>query len=73
MINRIRKRDGRIVTFKQEKITRAIFKAATAVGGDNWELAEALTGQIIEMAQTRFPDGLAEVEAIQDIVRKSPD
>ncbi|MGI6326914.1 MAG: ribonucleoside triphosphate reductase [Saccharofermentanales bacterium] len=70
MINRIRKRDGRIVTFKQEKITWAIFKAATAVGGDNWELAEALTGQIIEMAQTRFPDGLAEVEAIQDIVEK---
>jgi hypothetical protein len=36
MITQIRKRDGRIAPFKNEKITWAIFKAATAVGGNNW-------------------------------------
>ena len=35
VLTKIRKRDGRIVPFDQEKITTAIFKAAKAVGGDD--------------------------------------
>ena len=70
MITQIRKRDGRIVGFKQEKITWAIFKAATAVGGNNWTLAEDLTRQVIDMAARKYRDGLAEVEGIQDLVEK---
>jgi ribonucleoside-triphosphate reductase len=70
MIMQIRKRDGRVTPFKSEKITWAIFKAANAVGGNNWNMAEDLTAQVIDMAEKRFQDGIAEVEAIQDLVEK---
>lgn len=70
MISQIRKRDGRVATFKQEKITWAIFKAANAVGGDDWEIAENLTSQVIEIVSRLFADEIADVEAIQDIVEK---
>ncbi len=70
MITQIRKRNGSIEKFKREKITWAIFKAATAVGGDDWEKAEFLTDQVMDAASLRYKDGLAEVEAVQDIVEK---
>ncbi|NLO35167.1 MAG: ribonucleoside triphosphate reductase [Clostridiaceae bacterium] len=70
MITQIRKRDGRIVPFHREKITWAIFKAANAVGGDDWSIAERLTDQVIGLADARFPDDGADVESIQDIVEK---
>ncbi len=70
MITQIRKRDGRITAFKNEKITWAIFKAAMAVGGNNWTMAEDLTRQVISLADLKFRDGLAEVEGIQDLVEK---
>ncbi len=70
MITQIRKRDGRIVGFKSEKITWAIFKAANAVGGNNWDMAAALTDEVMELAAKRFDSGLADVESIQDLVEK---
>jgi anaerobic ribonucleoside-triphosphate reductase len=70
MITQIRKRDGHIAAFQPEKITLAIFKAAVAVGGDNWEMAEGLMHQVETIADRRYRDGLAEVEGIQDIVEK---
>jgi ribonucleoside-triphosphate reductase (formate) len=70
MLTQIRKRDGRITAFKSEKITWAIFKAATSVGGNNWAMAEDLTRQVIELAERKFPDGCGEVEGIQDLVEK---
>ncbi len=70
MITQIRKRDGHIAAFQPDKITLAIFKAAVAVGGDNWERAESLMRQVSEIADRRYLDGLAEVEGIQDIVEK---
>jgi ribonucleoside-triphosphate reductase len=54
MITQIRKRDGHIAAFQPEKITLAIFKAAVAVGGDNWERAESLMRQVSEIADRRF-------------------
>jgi len=70
MLTHIRKRNGSIEKFNKEKITWAIFKAATAVGGNDWEKAERLTDQVLDIASLRFKDGMAEVEAIQDIVEK---
>ena len=66
----IRKRSGEIVPFHAEKITRAIFKAANAVGGHDWEKAEALTAQVIAMMDERFPKGAPDVESVQDLVEK---
>lgn len=39
MIIKIKKRDGRNVTFNIEKIANAIYKAAQSVGGSDYEEA----------------------------------
>ena len=70
MINQIVKRDRSYVPFQKDKIALAIFKAATAVGGDDFSISERLTEQVMAMAEERYPDGIAEVEGIQDIVEK---
>ena len=70
MITKIRKRNGSFEPFKKEKITWAIFKAATAVGGNDYSRAEALADQVMDILTLRHPDGVAEVEQIQDTVEK---
>ena len=70
MIVEIRKRNGNVENFKREKITWAIFQAATAVGGKDWETAESLTDQVMDIAAFKYKDGLCDVEGIQDIVEK---
>ena len=47
MIRQIKKRDGRIESFDQEKIKNAIWKAAKAVGGTNEAIAEDLADQVV--------------------------
>jgi ribonucleoside-triphosphate reductase len=70
VVTEIRKRDGRIVPFYSEKITWAIFKAAQACGGDDFGRAEALTALVMTELDRRFPDGLPDVEKVQDVVEK---
>jgi anaerobic ribonucleoside-triphosphate reductase len=70
MIEKIRKRNGNVVDFQSEKITRAIFKAANAVGGHDWDMASELTNQVIIMAEAQFHDGIIDVETVQDLVEK---
>ncbi|NLO46697.1 MAG: ribonucleoside triphosphate reductase [Clostridiales bacterium] len=70
MLNQMIKRDRSVVPFKKEKIVLAIFKAAYAVGGEDFSLSERLAGEVIAIAEKRFPDGVADVEGIQDIVEK---
>lgn len=70
-ISKIRKRDGRVVEFDQEKITRAIYKAAESVGGHNMELAQQLSNKVVEELKKRFSDQhIPAVEEVQDIVEK---
>jgi ribonucleoside-triphosphate reductase len=67
----IRKRDGRVVPFDAEKITQAIFKAARAVGGENYSLARELTTEVIVYLSEQKLSGLIPtVEEIQDAVEK---
>jgi len=54
MVEKIRKRDGRIVPFEQEKITNAIFKAAQAVGGTDRELAKKLSDQVTAIINEKY-------------------
>ncbi len=70
MLKQIVKRDGSIVPFKKEKIVLAIFKAATAVGGNDFETSEKLADEVVELAEKKFPEGLTDVETIQDLVEK---
>jgi len=69
-IAQIRKRDGRIVAFDQEKITEAIWKAAQAVGGRDRNLAKRLSNQVVRLLVERFAGKIPGVEDIQDIVEK---
>ncbi len=67
----VRKRDGRLEPFDQERITKAIWKAAKAVGGKDREQAKKLSDQIVAELKKRFgEDGVPTVEEIQDIVEK---
>jgi anaerobic ribonucleoside-triphosphate reductase len=70
VLKQIIKRDRSIVLFKKEKIVLAIFKAAKAVGGNDFSTSEKLAEEAVRMAEERFPDGIADVEGIQDIVEK---
>lgn len=70
MINQIIKRDGTIEKFKKEKIVLAIFKAASSVGGNDFSLSEQLAEETIKIAESKYLNGTADVEGIQDIVEK---
>jgi len=70
MIDKIRKRNGKIVDFDQEKITEAIWKAAKSVGGRDRNLAQSLSDEVVEIIQEKFAEEIPGVENIQDIVEK---
>jgi ribonucleoside-triphosphate reductase len=69
-INKIKKRDGRVVPFELDKITQAIYKAAHAVGGTDLELAEEMAQKVVEIAGYMGDNEIATVDAVQDIVEK---
>ena len=69
-ISKIRKRDGRTVDFDQEKITKAVWAAAQAVGGRDRSLAERLSDQVVVILEQRFLAKTPTVENVQDIVEK---
>ncbi|MDH7563830.1 MAG: ribonucleoside triphosphate reductase [Candidatus Bathyarchaeota archaeon] len=67
----VRKRDGRLEPFDQERITTAVWKAAKAVGGKDRETAKRISNRVVEELRRRFgEDGVPTVEEIQDIVEK---
>ena len=69
-IEKIVKRDGRVVDFNVDKITDAIFKAAQVLGGNDKTLSEYLAKQVelylLEVQHTPMPT----VEQVQDAVEK---
>ncbi len=70
-IGYIRKRDGRIVPFKLDKITEAVFKAARAVGGTNKEIAEGISKSVQGILDILYKgDRIPTVENVQDLVEK---
>ncbi len=71
---KVKKRDGAIVDFNQDKITEAVLKAAQSVGGDDREMAEEVSDMVVEMLQSNveeFEEGIPGVEDIQDLVEKA--
>ncbi len=70
MFTEIRKRDGRIAPFDEQKITEAIFKAAKAVGGEDRSIAQDLTNQVVNYLNGKNVDMIPSVEEIQDVVEK---
>ena len=70
MLKQIIKRDQSIAPFRKEKIVLAIFKSASSVGGSDFAKSEELTAEVIKIAELTYPNGIADVEGIQDIVEK---
>ena len=70
VITKIKKRDGKIVPFDQNKITEAIWKAAQAVGGEDKELAYTLSDEVVAVLEEKFAHKIPTVEEVQDAVEK---
>lgn len=75
MIELIKKRDGRTIPFNEDKITRAIFLAATDVAkkegkAPDYKMAEELTQEVIKLLEKRFGENVPGVEDVQDAVVK---
>ncbi|NTV89966.1 MAG: anaerobic ribonucleoside triphosphate reductase [Clostridiales bacterium] len=70
MITKIKKRDGREVPFNIEKITNAIYKAASAIGGRDYNTAVDLAERVVIYVDNRQPKRVPTVEDIQDAVEK---
>ncbi len=69
MIKTITKRDGRTVEFQLDKIAQAIFSAAQAMGGDNYDQAFALAQQVEQLLEASGIESPS-VEQVQDTVEK---
>jgi ribonucleoside-triphosphate reductase len=71
MLEFIRKRDGRLVPFEEEKITQAVIKAVKAVGGEDFDKARQISHQVVEFLAIFYKDGrVPTVENVQDLVEK---
>ena len=68
-ISRIKKRDGTVVLFDQNKITHAIFKAAQAAGGKDRTIARMLSDKVVQEIK-KLGTISPSVEEIQDTVEK---
>jgi len=68
----VRKRDGRLDEFDGKRISSAIWKAASAVGGRDRATADRLSEQVVAELEARFGcEGVPTVEEIQDLVEKT--
>jgi ribonucleoside-diphosphate reductase alpha chain len=68
VLDKIRKRDGRIVTFSREHIKNAVYKAFLAVELGDGGKAEAVTEEVVRLLQEKFDLQTPTVEDAQDTV-----
>lgn len=66
---KVQKRNNEIVPFEQEKIAWAMFKAAEAVGGDDFDTAYKLSDEVVNLVYGKGIK-IAHVETIQDMAEK---
>ncbi len=67
---KVRKRDGRLISFNPAKITDAIKKAMDAVSEKDARLAKKLTDDVLGLIPKRVK-GIPNIEQIQDIVEET--
>ena len=70
MYTKIRKRDGKLVSFDAEKIAKAITKAGAATGEFGEDVAKKLVKKVIETAEEKLRRKIPTVEEIQDVVEE---
>ena len=69
-IKYIIKRNGSTVSFAKIRISKAIFKAAQAVGGSDTQISLQLTEKVVQTIQENYENKTPNVEEVQDIVEK---
>ncbi len=70
MIQQIEKRDGRCVFFDLTKIANAIYRAAEASGGHDYQLSMKLALEVSEYVESKCGNTTPTVEFVQDAVEK---
>lgn len=68
VIDKIKKRDGRVVDFDSSRIKDAIHKAFIAVELGDGEKADKITKEVLSLLEERFEGKIPSVENAQDIV-----
>ncbi|WGM89089.1 MAG: vitamin B12-dependent ribonucleotide reductase [Candidatus Bathyarchaeum tardum] len=69
-VSEVTKRDGRTVSFDENKITNAIFKALNSVKKSDKQLAKKLADDVVELLNEGFEGKVPSVENIQDLVEE---
>ena len=69
-LEKIRKRDGRIVPFDKRKIELAVLKAMRAVGEGDKKAAETIASEVVDSLR-RLGKVIPTVEEVQDLVEKT--
>lgn len=68
----IRKRDGSLLPFDSDKIRSAVQRAGQATGEYSVVEAARLAKQVVKViAHRHFPDGIPDIERVQDIVEQT--
>ncbi|MCL2496735.1 MAG: anaerobic ribonucleoside-triphosphate reductase [Clostridiales bacterium] len=70
MFKQIRKRDGRLASFNEAKISDAIYRANMACGVDNKPLAVELTQDVLRELNDVYNGNIFSVEDVQDVVER---
>ena len=68
MINKVIKRDGRVVDFDSSKILAAVEKSMKAAGQAAPQGAAAVTEAVVRYLEAHYPDTPPKIEEIQDVV-----
>jgi len=70
-ITKVKKRDGTVVDFDQDKIKEAVFKAITATNQGDGIISKKVSDRVVDILNRRFKkDEIPQVEQIQDIVEE---
>jgi len=68
ILSKIKKRDGRITDFDQNRIRNAVHKAFLAVELGDGEKAESITSEVVSLLKEKFKEKTPSVEGVQDLV-----
>ncbi|MDD6088137.1 MAG: anaerobic ribonucleoside triphosphate reductase [Desulfovibrionaceae bacterium] len=71
MVSAISKRDSRVVAFDIEKIAKAVFRAASSQGGQDYALSMKIAEEVKRRLDLECGDDIPGVEHVQDLVEKT--
>ena len=71
-IDKVQKRDGRVVNFEQEKIAEAVHKALIATNQGNGPESKRVSDKVVQLLNRRFKKNeIPNIEQVQDIVEEA--